>query len=396
MSKESGFGYMDAIAVAVAIFVGWLGLYAGPIQVGAVIDGLQLNSGRSGLLATFELGCVAVTSILLAPKINQLSFRKLAIFGALVASAAEFASALMPSFILLAAMRIMVGIGCGCVYAAAVSASAAARDPDRLYAWGTFLSNILFTGLLFVLPMATAFGYHKGVFLSLGGLILATLWFLWQLPERDNSVESSGDIADKVAEVNIGNPLRVTMLIGFFIVNMGMGSVWPYVERIGSDIGIDGDSIGTMLSMATISMMVGAGVAGFLGAKYGRTLPILVGFLGSASACFFLINPGSETQFLLSLLMWGLFYLFVYPYFIGTPAALDPTGKLAAAVGGMCVLSYSLGATIGGYIAEQYGYAAVGWVGGTCCILSLFMVLPVCRNLDRQANANAQLQLSNT
>lgn len=382
MKRIAGFGALDAIAVAVAIFVGWVGLYAGPVQIGAVIDGLGLNPGKSGLLATFELGCVAITSIVLAPKINQLSFRRLAIYGALLASAGQFLSAFMPSFILLAAMRIAVGIGCGCVYAAAVSASAAARDPDRLYAWGTFLSNILFTALLFVLPLSTAFGYHKGVYLSLGVLTIGMLWFLRHLPERGGQGEIEEN--DLARGIKLSKPIKIAMFVGFFIINMGMGSVWPYVERIGGDIGIGSDSIGWMLSMATISMMVGAGVAGFLGARAGRSLPMTVGFLGSAAACFLLVHPGGETQFLLSLLMWGLFYLFVYPYFIGTPAAMDSSGKLAAAVGGMCVLSYSLGATLGGVVAEQFGYSAVGWIGVVCCLSSLLLVMPVCRALDRQ------------
>ena len=283
-----------------------------------------------------------------------------------------------------------MGVGCGCVYTAAVSSSATSGDPNRLYAWGTLGSNILFAILLFFLPLTMVYGYHKGVYLTLFFVISGTCWILKYLPVSAHAVEQGKKNMTTTASVN--RLVIVSMSIGFFLINMGMGSVWPFMERIGTDVGIGNETIGMTLSVSTIAMMAGAGLAGITGVKYGRTTPIAIGYFGSALACIVILVAFNPLSFVLGGITWGLFYLFVYPYFIGIPAAIDTSGRLAVAIGGMCVLSYALGSTVGGYVAGRYGYASVGWLGFSSCFIAYMLTLPVCLLLDKRQVIKAVVQ----
>lgn len=333
------------------------------------------------MLVTFEVSSIAITTILLSQKVGRLPLRRLAAFGLYLAAVAEIVSAYLGMFELLIVMRILVGVGCGCIYSAAVAAVAITRDPDRTYACGALIANILFTALLFILPMTTAFGHQKGVFITLGIVLVSTLWFLLRLPKRSREDKFSEGMGKQ--GIMVSNRIKVMMFASFFLVNLAMGTTWSYVERISLDIDIDAKTLGWMFSASTIAMMVGSVIAGILGTRIGRTIPLAVGILGSAVSCLLLVIPDTPAIFLCSLIMWGLFYLISYPYFIGTPAAIDPNGRLSSAVAGTCLLAYSLGPLLGGYVSETLQYTAVGWVGVIFCVISLLLALPVCRTLDR-------------
>ena len=56
-----------------------------PLLIGSLIDGFGLDEVGAGILGSLELGGLAIASLLLAPRVDRMSRRHLAICGAIAA-----------------------------------------------------------------------------------------------------------------------------------------------------------------------------------------------------------------------------------------------------------------------------------------------------------------------
>ena len=99
-----------------------------PLLIGSLIDGFGLDEVGAGVLGSLELGGLAAASLLLAPRVDRMSRRHLAVYGAIAACAGHGLSALAGSFPVLVLARIAAGLGEGAAIAAANSAAASATS----------------------------------------------------------------------------------------------------------------------------------------------------------------------------------------------------------------------------------------------------------------------------
>ncbi len=118
-------------AAAGAVVVGLLGFNTLPLLVGAVMDGLGFDERQAGLLGSMEIGAMAAASLLLAPRVDVLSQRRVALVSVAVVAGAHLLSAFADGFALLMGVRLVAGIGEGCIYATANAVIAGSRDPAR-------------------------------------------------------------------------------------------------------------------------------------------------------------------------------------------------------------------------------------------------------------------------
>ena len=91
---------------------------------------------------------------------------------------------------------------------------------------------------------------------------------------------------------------------------------------------------------------------------------------------------GSVSYFV-GLLGFQVVFAFIIPYLIGTGAALDSSGRIAAAVIGVEIFAFGLGASAGGLVAEQSSLTAVGWLAATGALVATPLFLFVIRRLPR-------------
>ncbi len=157
----------SALTVGFGLFLGSLGIYMVPFQVGALMDGLGLAATQSGFLGTLEIGALSVTTLLLAPLLGRWPLSRVALWGGALAALGELMTATMVSFGTLAAARLLTGIGCGGIYGAVSAAVARTQDPDRLYAQGLALMNLAFLVSFLILPRVLISGGHAALFAAL-------------------------------------------------------------------------------------------------------------------------------------------------------------------------------------------------------------------------------------
>ena len=82
-------------------------------------------------------------------------------------------------------------------------------------------------------------------------------------------------------------------------------------------------------------------------------------------------------------LVYNTAYLFVAPFLLGTAAAIDTQGRVAAATGGVVLLGAGLGPGIGGVLVAWGSFPPLAWFVVACCTMAILVILPLTLALDR-------------
>jgi predicted MFS family arabinose efflux permease len=361
-----------------AITVALLGGNALPLLVGAVVEGTGLDEAQASFMGGVEAGAMAMSTLLLAPRMAALSRRSLALAGALVVASAFGASVFASGFAAWTVLRGVAGVGEGCVLAAFNAAVASCVDPDRFYARVAVFASLVAAVLLAGIPYPTARWAHQGAFATVAAVAVLSMPLLLWLPGIPMP-----DMKRPAAGAGWGRGGRVlAVLLAVGVINVGQGAVWAFGERIGNHVQMSADSIGLTLGVATIAGISGGALAARLGTRFGRTAPVLGGLvlLGLSGAA--VAASTNAAQFVGAQIAFGCTFLFATPYFMGTAAALDVQGRVAAAAGGTSLLGAAIGPVAAGSMVAWGSYPALAWLMLFVTLVAVILVWPVVRRLD--------------
>lgn len=357
------------LAAAAGSFTGNLGVYFVPFQVGALMDGLQVAASTAGMLGSAEVAMMGVTAIVASPRVAAWPFARVAVYGVLIAAGAELLSAFVGSAEWLFPLRMLVGVGCGLTYAATCTAVASTAEPDRNFGWALTIMNCLFLVLFLIAPHAMAFGVQKGLFISLALCLLLTLP-CYRFFSSVTVVDADGETPPACREGS-HRYLIAAHVFATILLNVGLGALWAFVERICMELGVGPETVGATLSMSMFFMILGAAVAGWLGTRFGRAIPMATAAVLCGIASVTIAHAGSLPVYAAGVFLYNAAFLFIGPYIIvGTSSALDPSGRLAAAMGGIMFISYSAGIGMSGFIAEQTSFAVIGNFALITCLMA--------------------------
>jgi len=339
-----------------------------PFQVGALIDGSAISSGQAGLFALFEIGALALGMILIAPWIDRLPVKMLAVTSALLSASANIGLLAAHTFPMQLLLGTLAGLGFGCVFAATIAAAAASDEPDRLYAIGNGGSLLLIMTVMTSLPIAVARFGPFGIFVGIAVLALASCMFFLAFKRGIRSDEL------RVAAWRI--PGAPGLLFSWAAFSTGTGALYAFSERIGKSIGLAPATIGIVLSAGLFVGVGGTVAAAFFGGRINRRRALVCGMAGSGLSCLLLGYAANLVLFAAGVFVYWICYMFLYCYLLGSAAQLDATGRVGTLGGGMERLGYGTGAWIGGVLAEHAGYSVTGVIGFAGCVLGLVVGFP--------------------
>ncbi len=376
---------ISVFAITVAVFIGWQGVMALPIQIGAVVEGLGASEQRSGFLGSVEITTMALTTIFLAVKIGEWAKPKVALTGLGFIIAGQLLSAVVSNLDVLLVLRITVGFGAGLMYGAACSCIAGNPSGDRLFAWGLGLGQILIGTMLLGLSFVASKALHQGVFITLA--ILAILFgpILIKLPNGREEVTTEN------VKVKQKNNVSASMIFWFFVAltlfNVAIGMLWGFVERRTDELNMDPSQLGAILAALPIGGAIGGILAGIIGHKFGRLKPFVVALLICTTACFLFGLVKVDIALLIATFVLGIFELFVVAFFIGTASSMDNVGRLATLAGGMTQLTYGLGPALGGLLSGHFSVSEICQISGLLCLVAALISVPVGLLLDKRVVA---------
>ena len=359
------------IGVGVSAFLSVLSLNSLPLLTGALLDHLNVNEAQAGALGTVEMLSVSLAAFVAASWAGKISCAKLALAGAVIATAGQFLTAYTGHLHALTALRIMAGAGFGFAYAAGTMAAASTVNPDRVLGYANAIALIAVVLYLPGLALIIASSGYKGAYLALGALIICLAPVLSWL--QDGTGVKATPRTQAVAPLK---PL-IGLLSSIAFYNIGAGAVWGFSERMGLQAGFSVEETGFIIAIGAVSGMAGSLFAGWLGDQWGRKQAVVVALVASGLAYLLMAMIHSGLGYVAGINLYWAAYMFLLPLFIGTGAVLDGGRRAATLAAATISLTIGVGPVCGGLIATWFSYSAIGWFACALCALSAVLFLSI-------------------
>ncbi|MFD9214160.1 MFS transporter, partial [Streptomyces sp. NPDC059544] len=156
---------------------------------------------------------------------------------------------------------------------------------------------------------------------------------------------------------------------------MAQNALWGVSGRIGTtQAGLSEVTVGAVFAVALGAGLTGVVVAGAVGARFGRAVPIGVGT--ALIACCIVVSSSARglVAFAVGEILWNTFYPVVLSYLIGLAASLDTRGRWAVLVGSASSLGVACGPMVGSLLSAHAGYPGMGLV---LCAALLVVAVPM-------------------
>lgn len=367
------------IAVALLASITPASLALAPVIGGGYVESLGVDPSQVGDLIGIELLGAALASIPAYFAIGRVSWRTIMRIALVVCLVANLASCFTSDLGKLFPLRFLNGLGFGTIMTLTIVIVGMTRDQERNFGYWS-VGQVLFSvvGFLLFPAFMTAFGI-VGFFWFMVAVFALLQLTVKYMPERGGAEHQQGlsSLSPKAKKMI---PVGLIALLFFYI---GIGSLWPFVELIGKQEAIDGQTIANTLSAASVVGLGGALLASFLSTRFGRLMPSLLGYIliGGTMAMFY--GTPSLVVFVIACLLYKFAWWFLTPYVLGNMTTLDPSGRLAI------LTNFVIAAGMGGgpMIAARFiddstdrvDYSSVVFLAVGSVVLSFLLLLFVIR-----------------
>lgn len=346
----------SAAAYAVACAASWM-------QPLLLVEILRFKGGTeasAGLVLTVEMLALSLSSIFYARVATGVSFATVAIGGTTVAIIGNVLSLVVPDHVSLLATRILCGLGEGATLMVASAALARFDDPDRAY--GKINAANILTGSLLIYAAPFLGGWTGGptTFPTLLLFMLLLLPVLLIMP-RGERLRPPPAGEDGLAAGSF-SPRLLIIGLAVLIASVSNAAVWSFCYVFGSHAGLGVAALNTIMAVAILFALAGSLLASVIGSRHGRTLPFAAGLIIVSFASFTLSHTTHPLAFEVAMAAYLTAMYFLIPYFFGYAAAEDASGRGAAMIGAIFLMSFAIGPYLGGIISQQFGYRPMGWL----------------------------------
>ncbi len=347
-----------------------------PIMIGSAMESFNFTSSQSGfMLSVYFAGYTLITAsaIYWLPRMNS---RHVAFYATVSFIFSLLIAAISRNYSTILMMMLISGAGAGILYGLSVAIIAETDEPDKNY--GIALASqlilgsiLLFLGPSFLVPKWGLAGLFVGtaIFVAVIGVCLP--WMPTQL--RQSTIERDG---------NIPNTTKVPVffsIIALFVWFTGLSGVYAFIERIGSESGIDGLTIGIILSFTIITGVSGALSATFFGNNLRKESQHIVGSIGILIAINLLILTPGLVRYIVAICLLTYFWNLWLAFFLGTIANVDTDNRYPM----LTTVALGLGATFGpgiaGRLVESSTFNPLFIFSNLMILTSLIMILYVVR-----------------
>lgn len=340
--------------------VGMSGSPTLPIWLAGAAERFQLTSSQTGLMASLELGCLAFASIVWAALARGTRGIAWLIFALAIAVAGNVASFLATDAPILVAARAVCGLCYGVTLAEITRRAARMPEPHRVFALQQ-LGLVLFVSAFFAtVPSAIATLGPFAPFLYNGVLSAVALISLVWLPTSAEAPATLAADTQRAASRRMASAGVAMGLLALGLTYMAQGALWTYITDAAGHSGVGLDRLSRILAIGAIMNLAVPITAERVGLRWGRAVPLLVGFAGITTSILLLSAGLGATAFAAGAIGLNLFLLFLTPFLLGTLAALDASGRSASAGPAFFTIGGAVGPAVAGVILGGAGMVALG------------------------------------
>lgn len=363
-----------------AQLIGGLSAQMSPLVIDGLMKGLSLSERDAGFILTVELVMLAFIAIAIAPVLPKVSVRRVSLFAVTLTLLAQSASVFSTSWASLVLLRSISGIGEGVLWAISLFIVASrSSNPDKDYGYFTVVWTLGSIALFAIGAEVAAAFQHRGILalIAFVDLALAPLLFFTpdtHLSRRDCAVSNTAPHSSLPG-------LMTLAAIGLFLT--AGAAVYAFSTPLGERAGLDARAVAYTLTIASALGLVGAVAATVLNVRFGRGLPISAFCIGFVFAVLTLCLWRDPMAYVVALVVSIIIYNFSTPYLFGLAAALDRSGRWAAAAGSVYLLGFAAGPLLAGAVIATAGYPGLA----TICVAITIVVWVLTMIVNRRLGA---------
>ena len=364
---------LNAFFLSILATAGLFYVNLGGSFLSAFVDGLNIQRDAAGFIVSANKYGAAFGGLLAAIFIKKLAWRKSAYIFLMLLISIDIISSQISNANLLILIRFLHGSIGGFLVGIGLSVIARTTFPDRVFGMLMVVQYSFGSIGIFTVPrLVDAFGY-SAVFFVLITFSIMTLLILPIIPdlkERESAINRTGVLSFH------SKFLLAICLMSLFLFQASNMGVADFAFELGKDIGLTNNEISNLLTIANIISISGGAFAYLIATRYGRTLPLLIGFL-TASLFTYLLNFSENIIiYFIANSVTGITWGFVIPYLLGLAATFDKFGQMAALAGFVSKIGLASGPLIASFLILDFGFSAIinlatiGLILG--CILSVY------------------------
>ena len=364
---------LNAFFLSIFATAGLFYVNLGGSFLSAFVDGLNIQRDAAGFIVSANKYGAAFGGLLAAIFIKKLVWRKSAYILLLLLISIDIISSQISNANLLIFIRFLHGSIGGFLGGIGLSVIASTSFPDKVFGMLMVVQYSFGSIGIFTVPrLVDAFGY-SAVFFVLITFSIMTLLILPLIPDPKEKEETVG--SSEVLSVRSKALLAICLMSLFLFQASNMG-VADFAFELGKDIDLTNNEISNLLTIANIISISGGAFAYLIATRFGRTLPLLLGFT-IASLFTYLLNFSENIAiYFIANSVTGITWGFVIPYLLGLAATFDKYGQMAALAGFVSKIGLASGPLIASFLIIDFGFsviinlAAFGLLLG--CILAVY------------------------
>ena len=347
---------LNAFFLSIFATAGLFYVNLGGSFLSAFVDGLNIERDAAGFIVSANKYGAAFGGLLAAIFIKKLIWRKSAFALLFILISIDIISSQIPNANLLIFIRFLHGSVGGFLVGIGLSVIARTTFPDRVFGMLMVVQYSFGSIGIFTVPrLVDAFGY-SAVFFVLIIFSIMTLLILPLIPNPKEKEETHGSAG--VLSIH-SNVLLAICLVSLFLFQASNMGVADFAFELGKDIDLTNNEISNLLTIANIISISGGAFAYLIATRFGRTLPLLFGFIIASLFTYLLNFSENITIYFVANSVTGITWGFVIPYLLGLAATFDKYGQMAALAGFVSKVGLATGPLIGSFLIIDYGFSAI-------------------------------------
>ncbi|MBN3738976.1 MULTISPECIES: MFS transporter [Burkholderia] len=364
-------------------------LLVAPAVAGQLATQLGLSASQIGTYFFVELGAFSLATVPSYLWLGRVDARRVAAFAIALFGAGNLLTALwMPGFAALLALRAVTALGGGSLMVLCMTSAATSENSDRVY--GLWVVGQLIAGAigLFVLPhVFAAFGL-RALYVALTGLALLAAPLSRGFPSSLGTRTAAARTArgDAMQTPRSCVVLAIGAVLTFYLA---IGSVWTFASRAAADAGLDPQSTGNVLAIASVMGIAGAALASCAGGRLARRAMLAAGYALLAASLVALAAMHDTGGYSAAIFAFKFAWTFVLPFILATVAQIDTSGRLVATLNFVIGAGLAAGPLLAGLMLDTGSTMRTLFIAATAVAIVSFAAL---RHIDRRARASASPQ----
>lgn len=349
-----------------------------PILIGSSMDSLGLSANQAGITLSVYFAGYTLLPISAVFWLHLFKRQPVAWISTAVLVFGLLAAAWSTALPTLMITMFISGAGAGMLYGLFVTLVAESKSPDRNFGYALAVQLALGSVILFFGPavLAPRWGF--------GGILIGTAIFVVVIclciPWIPEAVKPS-DSRDETKSPDFSMVPVFTSITALLLWFTGFSGIYAFVERIGVSNGLEGLTIGAVLSATLITGIAGAMSAAWLGNRFGRRNPHLAGMAGTTVAIILLTGSPDLVRFSLAIGFLTFSWNFWLAYLLGAIALADVQGRFAVLTTAALGIGATLGPGIAGSLVSGSNFTSIFVFGGLLITIGLLTVLWAISNM---------------